>query len=47
MRKRQKQKKHSCPLCKSHKMGWGCRWTHKDADRLKRSEQEILDILKS
>ena len=30
MRKRFKNKKRSCALCKSHKRGWSTRWKEKD-----------------
>jgi len=46
MRKRMKMKKHSCALCKAHKMGGACRWSMKELDRLKRSESEILKMLR-
>ena len=41
MRKRNKLKKRSCPMCKPHKMGWENRWNVKERDRLKRDEREI------
>ncbi len=40
MRKRFKNKKHSCALCKPHKMGHDCRWKNKDLERLKEFEKE-------
>lgn len=43
MRKRLKKKKHSCKLCKPHKMGLQGRWNHREFDSLKRAEQEIRD----
>lgn len=46
MRKRMKMKRHSCRLCKPHKMGGECRWNMKELDRLKRSESEILKMLR-
>ncbi len=39
-RKRQKQKKRSCALCKCYKMGRGNRWTAKEAARLVRWERQ-------
>jgi hypothetical protein len=39
MRKRYKQKKHSCALCKPHKMGWQERWKAKEAARLREFER--------
>lgn len=46
MRKRKKMKKHSCPMCKAYKMGGACRWSPRELDTLKRTEKEILDIMK-
>jgi hypothetical protein len=39
MRKRQKQKKHSCALCKPHKMGYGCRFKFKELAQIKEFEK--------
>jgi hypothetical protein len=39
MRKRLKKKKHSCALCKPHKMGKCGRWKEKDLSALKEFEQ--------
>jgi hypothetical protein len=44
MRKRLKKKKHSCALCKPHKMGWGNRWKPKELVRLKEFEQMKIYI---
>lgn len=41
MRKRLKNKKRSCALCKPHKTGHSNRWKAKESDRLKRDEKEI------
>lgn len=45
MRKRQKNKKRSCKMCKPHKMGWDNRWKYKDEERLKREEKEIKEAI--
>lgn len=39
MRKRLKQKKHSCAMCKPHKMQWEGRWKPKDEQKLKLFEK--------
>jgi hypothetical protein len=39
--KRQKQKRHSCKLCKPHKMGWSGRWKPREREALERSGREI------
>ncbi|MDP4000882.1 MAG: hypothetical protein Q8P83_01460 [bacterium] len=44
MRKRYKLKKHSCSLCKPHKMGKAHRWKAKEADLLKIFEQDKQEI---
>jgi hypothetical protein len=41
MRKRYKQKRRSCSLCKPHKRGWDNRWTVKDRLLIERAEKEI------
>ncbi len=41
MRKRLKQKKRACSLCKPQKMHWSNRWTAKEEASLKRAEREI------
>jgi hypothetical protein len=40
MRKRLKNKKRSCKMCKPYKMGWDIRWKAKEHDALKRFEKE-------
>lgn len=40
MRKRLKKKKHSCGLCKPHKLGLENRWKNKDFGFLKEFEKE-------
>ena len=40
MRKRFKNKKESCALCKPHKRGWITRWDSKDLESLKIFEKE-------
>ncbi|TSC78531.1 MAG: hypothetical protein G01um101433_196 [Parcubacteria group bacterium Gr01-1014_33] len=40
MRKRLKNKRHSCALCKPHKTGHDCRWNNKDLAGLKAFEKE-------
>ena len=44
MRKRNKLKKHSCALCKPHKMGLCTRWKTKDLDSLKEFEKLKLAL---
>jgi len=41
MRKRLKDKKRSCAMCKPHKKKWANRWKIKDLDTIHRSETEI------
>ncbi len=41
MRKRMKDKRRSCALCKPHKRKWGHRWKVRDLDFIVRSEREI------
>lgn len=40
MRKRFKIKKHSCGLCKPHKVGWDHRWKSKELVLMKLFERE-------
>jgi hypothetical protein len=40
MRKRLKNKKRSCAMCKPQKRGWDNRWKPKEEDRLRRWERE-------
>jgi len=47
MRKRYKQKKRSCPLCKPHKLGLEKRWKNKDLARLEEFEKEKQNLLES
>lgn len=44
MRKRFKQKKHSCGLCKPHKLGWCPRWRSRDLMLLKVFEKERTQL---
>lgn len=46
MRKRLKQKKKSCTMCKPHKMHWSNRWNTKEEFKLKLAEKEIKEALK-
>jgi len=39
MRKRLKNKKRSCALCKPYKRAWESRWKAKEEDQLKRFER--------
>lgn len=39
MRKRYKKKKHSCKMCKPHKMGLDIRWKNKELAKLKEFEK--------
>ncbi|MEK7664167.1 MAG: hypothetical protein AAB340_01845 [Patescibacteria group bacterium] len=39
MRKRFKIKKHSCALCKPHKLGWDNRWKNKELAHPKEFEK--------
>ena len=41
MRKRYKNKKKSCGLCKPHKRGWTNRWSAKDKRDLMDGQKEI------
>ena len=43
MRKRLKMKKHSCAMCKPHKMGGDVRWKPKELQALKQFEKEKRD----
>lgn len=43
MRKRFKQKKESCALCKPFKMGWSNRWKDKELTKLKEAEKQIIE----
>ena len=43
MRKKYKEKKRSCALCKPHKMKWVKRWKKKELDIIERSEKEIKE----
>jgi len=45
MRKRYKEKKRSCALCKPHKMKWENRWKKKDLDIIERTEKEIKNLI--
>lgn len=45
MRKRYKIKKHSCALCKPHKMRGACRWSDKDFAMLKEFEKQKTSAL--
>ncbi|MDA2935983.1 hypothetical protein MYX06_02090 [Patescibacteria group bacterium AH-259-L05] len=40
MRKRLKNKRYSCALCKPHKRGWDNRWKNKESIILKEFEKE-------
>jgi len=40
MRKRFKKKKHSCGLCKPHKLAFSNRWKEKDFAAMKDFEKE-------
>ena len=42
MRKRNKLKKHSCPMCKPHKMKRGNRWKPQEEQTLKEYENVCL-----
>jgi hypothetical protein len=43
MRKRYKNKRRSCALCKPHKRGWEERWKPKQVQALRDSEREIRE----
>lgn len=47
MRKRHKLKKHSCTLCKPHKMNGDCRRNSSDLSQLKEWEHEQKLLLES
>lgn len=40
MRKRFRIKKHSCGLCKPHKIGWSNRWNYEEFTKMKEFEKE-------
>lgn len=40
MRKRYKNKRRSCALCKPHKRGWDLRWRPRELAALARAERE-------
>ena len=40
MRKRLKNKRCSCALCKGHKRGWWCRWSNRDLMLLREFERD-------
>jgi len=46
VRKRFKVKRHSCPICKPHKMRWAKRWKRKELSGLEESEKAILSAVK-
>lgn len=41
MRKRYKNKRESCALCKPHKRGWALRWRPRELAELVHAEREI------
>ena len=41
MRKRLKDKRRSCALCKPHKRKWEGRWKRRELDFIERAEREI------
>ena len=41
MRKRFKNKKRACKLCKPYKRGWANRWKNKEEARLREDETEV------
>lgn len=43
MRKRYKQKRRSCALCKPQKRGWENRWKPKERQLLDSAETEVLE----
>ena len=45
MRKRLKKKKHSCGLCKPHKLGLSNRWKGKEFEAIKEFEKERKNIV--
>jgi len=42
-RKAFKDKRHSCKMCKPHKMHWSNRWSSREEAALRRAEREIQD----
>jgi len=46
MRKRLKKKRHSCPMCKPHKMGITNRWKSKEFMKMMKDMEEMLEYLK-
>jgi len=45
MRKRLKKKKHSCALCKPHKMGGCGRWKARELGDIKEFEKQKKSLL--
>lgn len=45
MRKRYKNKRESCALCKPHKRGWALRWRPRELAALARAEREVGETL--
>jgi len=45
MRKSLKKKKHSCGLCKPHKLGLSNRWKEKDFVAMKSFEKEKREVI--
>jgi hypothetical protein len=45
MRKRLKNKKRSCALCKPNKTGHSCRWSSKELSKLKAFEEEKRSLV--
>ena len=41
MRKQHKVKRHSCKVCKTHKMGWDNRWKPREKMLARLAEKEI------
>jgi len=44
-RKRYKNKKRSCAMCKPHKRKWEKRWKPKELAKLEQDEKEIRDSI--
>lgn len=47
MRKRYKNKRESCALCKPHKRGWALRWRPRELAEIARAERELGETLRT
>lgn len=47
MRKRYKNKKKSCGLCKPNKRGWMLRWSAKEGNKMAEAEKDIRNYMRN